>query len=328
MVALPKISIIVPIYNVEKYLKQCIDSILVQSYENWECILVNDGSTDSSGSICDEYAIKDSRIRVIHKNNEGVSSARNLGLSYANGEWIYFVDSDDTLYHNALSIFNGMIVNSVDAIMAGYTVSPEYYDRIILKHINFKYSIISIHDALMEMYKPTDFSYQGYLWCKLFKKSIIEENSIQFNESIYFNEDRLFIVEYLCRCINPIAYTIQPVYGYVNRSTGVMGSLQKKYNPRFITDFEAFIQMYNLISNYTTDNKLIACAKEGITYSFQQNMALMERFDAFDKIVYKYMRRKMRRISGVKWLLFPPLRVFVANLLRLFCPTLIVKIKN
>lgn len=328
MLVLPKISIIVPVYNVEKYLKQCIDSILLQSFQNWECILVDDGSVDNSGNICDEYATKDSRIQVVHKKNGGVCSARNIGLLNANGEWIYFVDSDDILYPNALSLFDEMTLNSVDAIMAGYTVSPEYYDRIILKNIQNKYSIKSIRDALMEMYMPTDFSYQGYLWCKLFKKSIIVENSLQFNEAISFNEDRLFIVEYLCKCKNPIAYTTNPVYGYVNRSSGAMGSLQKKYNPRFITDFEAFIQMYNMISSYTSDSQLLACAKEGIAYSFQQNMALMEKFNAFDKEAYKYMRKKMKKINGVKCLILAPLRVLVGNLLRVYCPAIIVKVKN
>ena len=324
----PKISIIVPVYKVEQYLRQCLDSVLVQTFGDWECILVDDGSPDNSGSICDEYAKKDPRFRVIHKENGGVSSARNEGLKHTSGEWVYFVDSDDTLYPDALSIFAIMIGDSVDAIMAGYTVSQEFYDRIILKDLKFNYRMKSICDSLMEMYNPIDFSYQGYLWCKLFKKSIIEKWSLEFNEAIYFNEDRLFIVDYLCKCKNNIAYTTYPVYGYVNRSTSAMGSLQKQYNPRFVTDFDAYLMMYDIIKSYTKDKKLISYAKKGIAYSFKQNMVFMEKFNVFDKDTYKHMRNKLKEINGVKWLLLISLRTFIGNLLRLFWPSLIIKIKN
>ena len=97
-----KISIIVPVYNTEKYLRRCVDSILAQTFTDFELLLINDGSTDSSGAICDEYTQKDSRVRVFHKENGGVSSACNLGLDNARGEWITFEDSDDTLPVNAL----------------------------------------------------------------------------------------------------------------------------------------------------------------------------------------------------------------------------------
>ena len=91
----PKISVIVPVYKAEKYLHRCVDSILAQSYTDFELLLIDDGSPDNSGAICDEYAIKDSRVRVFHKQNGGASSARNKGLDHANGEWVSFVDSDD-----------------------------------------------------------------------------------------------------------------------------------------------------------------------------------------------------------------------------------------
>ena len=95
MANIPKISVIIPVYNAEKYLYRCIDSVLVQTFTNWELLLIDDGSKDSSGVICDEYAAKDARVRVFHKENGGVSSARNLGLDNARGEWVAFVDSDD-----------------------------------------------------------------------------------------------------------------------------------------------------------------------------------------------------------------------------------------
>ena len=103
---MPKVSIIVPIYNSETHLSRCIDSILAQTYSDFELILVNDGSIDNSGKICDEYAQKDSRIIVIHKENGGTSSARNIGLEKSHGEYITFVDSDDTIYPNYLCTFS------------------------------------------------------------------------------------------------------------------------------------------------------------------------------------------------------------------------------
>ena len=93
--AAPLVSVIVPVYNVEKYLPRCLDSILQQTYKKWELLLIDDGSKDESGKICDDYAVKDERIRVVHTSNQGVSSARNKGLDAAIGEWIAFIDPDD-----------------------------------------------------------------------------------------------------------------------------------------------------------------------------------------------------------------------------------------
>ena len=103
---MPKVSIIVPVYNVEQYLRQCLDSILVQTFTDWECILVDDGSTDCSKDICDEFANKDSRFRVVHKKNGGVSSARNKGIELSRGVYITFVDADDTIDKDVLSAVN------------------------------------------------------------------------------------------------------------------------------------------------------------------------------------------------------------------------------
>ena len=112
------VSIIVPVYNAERYLHRCIDSVLAQTYTNFELLLINDGSKDNSGEICDKYAVKDSRIRVFHKENGGVSSARNMGIDEAKGEWLSFIDSDDwiepTMYEKMLQ---ELIGNNADICM-------------------------------------------------------------------------------------------------------------------------------------------------------------------------------------------------------------------
>ena len=117
----PKISIIVPVYKVEKYLCRCLDSIVAQTFTDWECILIDDGSPDNSGKICDEYAEKDGRFRVIHQENAGVSAARNAGLDAARGEWIGFVDSDDWVESNMYEyLYNNALETKSDVVICGF----------------------------------------------------------------------------------------------------------------------------------------------------------------------------------------------------------------
>ena len=119
---LPHISIIIPVYNTESYLARCVDSILSQSFIDFELLLIDDGSTDGSGVICDAFADQDGRVRVFHKENGGVGSARNLGIDNAQGEWLYFVDSDDELMPDGLQVLVDGISEEVDMVMAGYEV--------------------------------------------------------------------------------------------------------------------------------------------------------------------------------------------------------------
>ena len=128
----PKISVIVPVYNVEKYLRRCIDSILSQTFSDFELLLIDDGSKDKSGDICDEYVAKDVRIKVFHKANAGVSSARNLGLDKAKGEFIFFVDSDDFLDKTHLENYSKDIDN-FDLIFQGYKLVEETTGKVIEK---------------------------------------------------------------------------------------------------------------------------------------------------------------------------------------------------
>lgn len=119
----PLISVIIPVYNTEQYLSSCLKSILSQTFNNFEVILINDGSTDQSGILCDEFVKQDSRIKVFHQENAGVSAARNVGLKYAQGKWITFVDSDDELMPDGLEVMINMVQGgseNVDLVLAGY----------------------------------------------------------------------------------------------------------------------------------------------------------------------------------------------------------------
>ena len=123
---MPKISVIVPVYNTEKYLHRCIDSILAQTFTDFELLLIDDGSKDNSGAICDEYAAKDSRVRVFHKENGGVSSARNLGLDNVRGEWVTFVDSDDWVEKEYIELFVKNIDDLGISTSTSFNSSPTY----------------------------------------------------------------------------------------------------------------------------------------------------------------------------------------------------------
>lgn len=194
----PKISVIVPVYNVEKYLRRCIDSILAQTFTDFELLLIDDGSKDKSGEICDEYAQKDSRVRVFHKENGGVSSARNVGLDNAKGEWIAFVDSDDWLSAEYLYCFYSIIYvkDRVDLIIQ----SPIYmYQNGTIKTKKIPNRVYDgenmlknfINDGNLDLTEPHS---------KLFRLKLIQEEKIRFNEKVIVGEDGIFIACFLHYC--------------------------------------------------------------------------------------------------------------------------------
>jgi glycosyltransferase involved in cell wall biosynthesis len=242
-----KVSIIIPVYNTEQYLSRCIDSILGQSFTDFELLLIDDGSTDGSAKICDAYTEKDSRIRVLHKENGGVSSARNLGLNEAKGDWVSFVDSDDELLPNGLQAMADGISDEVSMVMAGY---HEYEDdrlTVDTSAMKVKGEIIDRNEALVMMYPSGDKIYMGYSVGKLFNKDLVKLSGITFNEHIAIKEDTLFVVEYLCQSEKPVHFTSSPVYKYMKITTGAMGSLSVTYNPKYLTSFDAVVEMNRLI---------------------------------------------------------------------------------
>lgn len=189
---MPKVSIIIPVYNVEKYLPECLESIIAQDFPDFECLLVDDGSTDGSGALCDSYAAQDSRFRVFHQQNMGVSAARNRGIAEATGEWISFVDSDDWLDCSYLSDL--LSVQIADWIISGCTVhnSGKIIELVPPQQLSFEVSkdSIGIIAHLLQNY-----SFYGPC-CKLFRKSIIELKEIKYNKAISFGEDLMFNFDY------------------------------------------------------------------------------------------------------------------------------------
>ena len=186
----PKVSIIVPVYNAEKYLHRCIDSILNQTLGDFELLLINDGSKDYSGVVCDKYALKDSRVRVFHKENGGVSSARNLGLDEAKGEWITFVDSDDYVSSTFCEILHQN--QSADFIVASFETFGKSAEKQILKESSCSKG--QLFFLIDEYLSNPHFSTP---WGKFFKKEVIDANKLRFIINIDSTEDTLFTYEYM-----------------------------------------------------------------------------------------------------------------------------------
>ncbi|MBR3685869.1 MAG: glycosyltransferase family 2 protein [Clostridia bacterium] len=224
------VSIIVPVYRVEYWLPKCIKSLLAQTYKNIEIILVDDGSPDKSGTICDKFAKKDSRIKVIHKENGGVSSARNAGIDAAEGEYICFVDSDDWLSEDAIeTLYAEFLKNNVQIVIANMITVGK---RNGLFRLVNKERIISFNDPdnlFLDLYQESSL---GGLVNKLFVASLIKDNTIRLKEGMKFGEDVLFLLECFKHC-SAISLIEKPIY-YYNRL--VSESAITRYYPE-LTDW-------------------------------------------------------------------------------------------
>ena len=217
---IPKLTIIVPVYKVEQYLPECIESILAQTFSDFELLLIDDGSPDNSGVICDNYAAKDERIRVIHKANGGVSSARNAGLDNANGEYIVFVDSDDIVLKDYLKhLYEESISGKLGLVVQGFRQHSR--DGNLLMEVRHAPQIWTGHQILEHLLSIL--FYCGP-WAKLFKREIVHKAKLRFDEKIHHCEDTLFVMEYL-KFVDYVKMTDFQDYCYLDTP----GSLTKSF---------------------------------------------------------------------------------------------------
>ena len=209
----PTVSIIVPVYNAEHTIPRCIESILNQEYSDFELLLVNDGSTDGSGAVCDAYAARDARIRVIHKENTGVSDTRNTALTQARGTYLQFLDSDDWITPDATS----SLVRAAESAQCDLVVSDFY--RVVGERVSQKGDIDDDGVMTREEYaahmmeNPADF-YYGVLWNKLYRRSIVEAHHLRMDPEISWCEDFMFNLEYI-RYAETFRALQVPIYYYV-----------------------------------------------------------------------------------------------------------------
>lgn len=204
-----KISVIVPVYKVEKYLERCVDSILNQTYTDLEIILVDDGSPDRCGEICDEYSKRDKRIKVIHKENEGVSAARNDGIAAASGEYISFVDSDDYIDNDYIDVLYKNIADC-DMVVCNFKldVADERF-RPQHKLFDKEKTITSINEIFSDVFENRIYTY--IVWAKLYRTELIK--NMAFREDMDYSEDAYFIRDVFTRC-NRIKLILYNGYNY------------------------------------------------------------------------------------------------------------------
>lgn len=292
------ISIIVPIYNVEQYLPKCLDSIINQTYKNLEIILVDDGSTDNSGMICDEYAKKDERFRVIHQQNAGVSFARNVGLKNCTGNYIGFVDPDDYISKDMYEIlYNTLINNNSSISMCDYSL---YYDSDIEFSITgetVKYNNI---EAMQQLVLNKDIT--SHLWNKLYKKELFDGISFP-NNKIYEDVGTIYL---LFEKSDLIVKNNSIQYAYYQRQNSLCNSIEQK-------KLFDYIEMINIRYEYLKEKypkmtKVLDASKTqyALIYSFRIAKAKDEKlynnkilinetkkakisFNLFGKIKFKYI---------------------------------------
>lgn len=245
----PTVSIIVPIFNAEKTVRRCIESILTQQYTDWELLLVDDGSRDNSGAICDEYAGKDARVRVIHQENAGVSAARNLALDRAQGVYLQFLDSDDWITPDATSA----LVRAAETHQCDLVIADFY--RVVGERLSRKGDIdedgvlTRAEYAAHMMENPADF-YYGVLWNKLYRRNIVEKYRLRMNPEISWCEDFMFNLEYISRAERFHALQV-PIYYYVKTKGSLATSnitISRTVKMK-LTVFEYYQQFYKSVLN-------------------------------------------------------------------------------
>lgn len=270
------ISVIIPVYNSEACVRRAAESVLVQLNESVELILVNDGSTDRSGEICDEYSRTNPQVKVVHKANGGVSTARNAGLSVADGEYIVFMDSDDYLAPNACEELAKVIrEHHPDCIDFGWNY-VHHNGEIMPNHQKITKDVLLGDDVvrnlilppLLHLKKDDDHNVFDYAWMKVYRRQIIEENSVYFDEGRRSWEDRPFVCHYLKYCHNYYSMS-QHLYYYVYTE----GSLGQRYSQDFfrllLVTFRYYVQLFGEEYDFDTPyvNRHWCCAVEKMIYS-------------------------------------------------------------
>ena len=251
------ISIIIPVYNSEKYIEECVKSVCAQTFSDLEIILIDDGSTDNSFKICENFAKNDMRIKLIHKENNGVSAARNTGIEAATGKHFGFVDSDDVIDSK---MFERMLAaiekNDADIAFCGY-LSIKKSENLICEYMD-SLEIMNRFDAMEKIFCSEDV--KGFLWNKLFHTDIIKENNLLFDESLSYCEDLYFVHKYLSFC-SKIVYDRSKMYYYRNGENFTNQDLTEKHFT-IINAYDMILEneKNKKIKKFINDSFVMVCA--------------------------------------------------------------------
>ena len=262
-----KISVIVPVYNVEAYLERCVESILHQTYTNFELILINDGSTDSSGKICDDLANQYENIKVYHIENAGVSNARNLGIQLATGAWITFIDSDDFVTNDYLAT----LASAVEGEHVGFVIAPLHHIKngIVtdLPPYSGRKEFWSTEETMKELLMTTKTSF--FPVAKLFKRDLLADE--KFNTNYHLAEDALFLTELLLKTRCSSVFIDKPIYYYDHRE----GSATTSVNRYAFDTIEVYKQIIAQVSQIFPNLKYELINRECWSY-----------ITVYDKIIF------------------------------------------
>jgi len=245
------ISIIIPAYNTEDFIERCIRSILAQTYTNLEIICVDDGSTDHTGAILDTLAKEDERIIIIHKKNEGVTQARNIGLQRAKGDYIGFVDSDDYISESMYQeLLNAIQTHNTDMATCGYYMQFANEVRIAVNQEVVPVASMEIKKFLPYIYERDKYKgVAGYIWTRLFKRELLKDKNgellVQFKKEYLGADDIVFVAEANIHS-KTIIYVDKPLYYYYQRENSIVHDLEKQYNTFYwIKAYEQVIKIYS-----------------------------------------------------------------------------------
>ena len=279
----PLVSIIVPVYNAQTYLEKCVDSLLNQTYQQLEIILINDGSTDQSLHICEKYKKSHRNIVIVSKTNAGASAARNTGIEQASGEWVTFVDADDWIEMNFVeALLEFATLHHLKLVSAGYcTVRDSDKKNILYKggsqQITFQKSLLLITSDKEQFPKP--------MWGKLYKRELL--NDIRFREGLHYGEDKLFVVETLLANKADMGYVHEPLYNYRLRE----GSMMRSFSYKTYDAITALEEIAALIERESSRAQVSALAHVVVV----GGSLLMKILSSSEKTQYSDLHRKIRK---------------------------------
>ncbi len=277
---MPVVSIIVPVYNAERYLNQCVDSILAQTFSDFELLLINDGSKDHSGEICDQYAQKDNRVKVFHLTNGGVSKARNYGLGKATGEFITFTDSDDWMEANTLETYTCNFSEEIDVVRIGFVREGSGKRTFSSQKV--------VTDDICTYFIKTEYNrYHAFVWNTMYRKSLLGDQ--RFDENISFCEDHLFSYDYYLKCKK---FCILPnaLYHYRAQNNSTLSNVQDATIRFKVAELDYFAksrlnalhneELQRLINDvyHRSVRKAIRTVYKNKKYNFEQRKQFWEAF--------------------------------------------------
>lgn len=286
---LPKISVIVPVYNVEHFLIKCLESIAKQTFSDYEVIIVNDGSTDNSLKIAEDYIkIYEDKFKIINQKNGGLGDARNTGIANATGEYLLFVDSDDTISNNALEHLNSLVSKTqADIVIFDYKLVDEYFNELF---ISPGYKINSLESNIKE--DPALLLSSPSACNKLFKSELFIKSDIRFPKKVWFEDLRTIPKLYLQS--NKIIYSNLPLYNYVQRKGSIMNNVNLDRNKEIIyaiEDISSYYDQHNLSNRYKEELEFLCIFHVLLTASVRVNKSkfnhpLLKEFYNFILIEY------------------------------------------